>query len=55
MSKIHRSARGDAIDMDMIRLANESTIAIGNMKTNARGDEGHRRAHLTRSDYRGAR
>ena len=39
MSKIHRSARGDAVDMDMIRLANESTIAIGNMKTNARGDE----------------
>lgn len=42
MSKIHRSARGDAVDMDMVRLANESTIAIGNMKTNARGDQlGH--------------
>ena len=39
MSKIHRTARGDAVDMDMVRLANESTIAIGNMKTNARGDE----------------
>ena len=39
MSKIHRSARGDAVDMDMIRLSNESTIAIGNMKTNARGDQ----------------
>ena len=39
MSKIHRSARGDAVDMDMIRLANESTIAIGNMRTNARGDQ----------------
>lgn len=39
MSKTHRTARGDAVDMDMIRLANESTIAIGNMKTNARGDQ----------------
>ena len=42
MAKIHRSARGDAVDIDMVRLANESTIAIGNMRTNARGDElGH--------------
>ena len=42
MSKIHRSARGDAVDMDMIKLSNESTIAIGNMRTNARGDQlGH--------------
>lgn len=39
MSKTHRTARGEAVDMDMIRLANESTIAIGNMKTNARGDQ----------------
>jgi hypothetical protein len=39
MAKTHRTARGDAVDMDMIRLANESTIAIGNMRTNARGDE----------------
>jgi hypothetical protein len=39
MSKIYRTSRGDAVDMDMIRLANESTIAIGNMRTNARGDE----------------
>ena len=42
MSKTHRTARGDAVDMDMIRLSNESTIAIGNMKTNARGDQGRR-------------
>lgn len=39
MAKIHRSARGDAVDIDMVRLANESTIAIGNMRTNARGDQ----------------
>ena len=39
MAKTHRSARGDAVDIYMIRLANESTIAIGNMRTNARGDQ----------------
>jgi len=38
MSKTHRTARGEIVDMDMVRLANEETIAIGNMKTNARGD-----------------
>jgi hypothetical protein len=35
----HRTARGEPIDMDMLRLANENVIAVGNMKTNARGDE----------------
>jgi hypothetical protein len=39
MAKIHRTSRGDAVDMDMVRLSNESTIAVGNMRTNARGDE----------------
>ena len=42
MAKVYRTARGEGVDMDMLRLANEKTIAIGNMKTNARGDElGH--------------
>lgn len=39
MSKTYRSALGKQIDMDSLRLANEDTIAIGNMKVNARGDE----------------
>jgi len=39
MKKVHISAMGKQIDMDNIRLANEDTIAIGNMKVNARGDE----------------
>jgi hypothetical protein len=38
MSTIRRTAMGDAIDIDQLRLANETTIAIGNAKTNARGD-----------------
>lgn len=36
---IYRTSRGDAVDMDNLRLNNEKTIAIGNMKVNARGDE----------------
>ena len=39
MSKIYRTSRGDAVDMDQLRLSNESTIAIGNARTNARGDQ----------------
>lgn len=39
MKKAYRSALGKTIDMDNLRLANEETIAIGNMKVNARGDE----------------
>lgn len=39
MSKIYKTSRGKGIDMDKLRLANEDTIAVGNMKINARGDE----------------
>jgi len=39
MAANHRTARGLPIDMDRLRLANESTIAVGNMKVNARGDQ----------------
>lgn len=39
MKKIYRTALGKVLDMDNLRLANEETIAVGNMKVNARGDE----------------
>ena len=39
MAANHRTVRGVPIDMDRIRLANEQTIAVGNMKVNARGDQ----------------
>lgn len=39
MAKKHRTARGQYVDMDAIRLANEATIAVGNMRVNARGDQ----------------
>lgn len=35
----HVSYRGVTIDMDSIRRENEKTVAIGNMKVNARGDQ----------------
>jgi hypothetical protein len=38
MSKMYRTAQGKPIDIDNLRLSNESTIAVGNMKVNARGD-----------------
>jgi len=39
MANVRRTAMGSAIDIDRLRLANENTIAIGNTKTNARGDQ----------------
>jgi hypothetical protein len=39
MSKIYKTSRGKSIDLDKLKLANENTIAVGNMKINARGDE----------------
>ena len=37
--KIYKTARGAQVNMDSLRLQNETVIAIGNMKVNARGDE----------------
>jgi hypothetical protein len=39
MGNIYKTAHGDRVDIDMLRLANEEVIAVGNMRTNARGDE----------------
>ena len=38
MSKLFKTSRGNTVDLDKLRLANENVIAVGNMKTNARGD-----------------
>jgi hypothetical protein len=39
MSKdMYRSASGKTVDMGALRLKNEKTRAVGNMKVNARGD-----------------
>jgi hypothetical protein len=35
----YKTAHGKTIDIDNLRLQNEKTIAVGNMKVNARGDQ----------------
>ena len=37
--KVHRSANGKIVDMDMLRQRNELTPAVGNARVNARGDQ----------------
>ena len=38
MANVYRTAKGKLIDINKVKLANESTVAVGNMKVNARGD-----------------
>ncbi len=38
MPSVYRTALGKQIDIDKVRLLNEETPAIGNMRVNARGD-----------------
>jgi hypothetical protein len=35
----YKTAQGKTIDIEKLRLVNEKTIAVGNMKVNARGDQ----------------
>ncbi len=37
--KLHKSANGKIVDMDLLRQKNELTPAVGNARVNARGDE----------------
>ena len=37
--KIYKTARGAEVNLDSLRLQNETVIAVGNMRVNARGDE----------------
>lgn len=36
--KLHFTMQGKAIDFDALKTKNEKSIAVGNVKTNARGD-----------------
>ena len=38
MPNVYRTARGVQVDIDQLRLANETAIAVGNQRINARGD-----------------
>jgi hypothetical protein len=35
----YKTAHGKTVDIEKLRLMNEKTIAVGNMKVNARGDQ----------------
>jgi hypothetical protein len=37
--KTYRSMQGKEIDLDKLRMKNEMTLAVGNVRMNARGDE----------------
>jgi hypothetical protein len=37
--KVHRTMQGKIIDLDQLRQKNEMTMAVGNARLNARGDE----------------
>jgi hypothetical protein len=37
--KVYKSMTGKEIDLDKLRARNESTLAVGNARVNARGDE----------------
>lgn len=39
MANIYKTANGKTVNMDNMRLVNETIPAIGNMNVNARGDE----------------
>lgn len=39
MSRVVVTANGNSIDMESLKLKNEKTVAVGNMRVNARGDE----------------
>jgi hypothetical protein len=39
MGKVYTSMQGKQIDMEKLALKNELSVAVGNMKVNARGDE----------------
>lgn len=39
MGKVYKTAQGKVIDIEKLRLQNELTPAIGNMRVNARGDQ----------------
>jgi len=36
---IKKTSRGQQLDIDSLVLANETTVAVGNMRVNARGDQ----------------
>jgi hypothetical protein len=38
-NSVYRTMQGKEIDLDKLRMRNEMTLAVGNARVNARGDE----------------
>lgn len=38
-NSVYKTMQGKEIDLDKLRIRNEMTLAVGNVKVNARGDE----------------
>ena len=49
MTKIYKTAGGQLLDIEKLRLLNETTEAVGNMNVNARGDEIDSNGNVIRS------
>lgn len=49
MKKAYRTAQGKTVNVGAIMAQNEEVIAVGNMKTNARGDELGRGGQILRT------
>lgn len=49
MSKSYRTSKGNYLNMDELRSANETRVAAGNMHVNARGDELGSGGHVVRN------
>ena len=37
--KVYKTMQGKELDLDKLRMKNEMTLAVGNVRMNARGDE----------------
>jgi len=37
--KVYKTMQGKELDLDILRMKNEMTLAVGNVRVNARGDE----------------
>ncbi len=49
MNKVYKTAGGKLVDMDKMRMTNETAQAVGNMNVNARGDEVDNQGNIVRS------
>lgn len=49
MNRVYKTASGQLVDIDKLRITNETAQAVGNMQVNARGDEVDSQGNIIRS------